>query len=64
MRLHGSSMQQVVSLLGRPAQVYKTGDRESWDYQDVAYDSVTNRTVERLNLWFINGVVDDVQASF
>ncbi|MGB8169590.1 MAG: hypothetical protein WCF18_18965 [Chthoniobacteraceae bacterium] len=63
-RLPGKNMREVASLLGTPAHVVNMGDREWWDYKNVAYDSVTGRTVSSLSIWFTCRVADDVQASF
>jgi hypothetical protein len=63
-RLPGKRMREVAAILGTPAHVFNMGDRESWDYQNAAYDSMTGRTVSSLSIWFTRRVADDVQASF
>lgn len=63
-QLPGESMREVAAILGSPAHVFNMGDREFWDYKNVAYDSVTGRTVSNLSIWFTRRVADDVQASF
>ncbi len=63
-RLPGKNMHEVAALLGSPAHVFNMGDRESWDYKNMAYDSVTGRTVSSLSIWLTRRVADDVQAAF
>lgn len=63
-RLPGKSMREVKALLGPPAYVFNSGNRESWDYENAVYDSVTGRVVTRLTVWFTRRVADDVRASF
>jgi hypothetical protein len=63
-KVPGKTMVQVSSLLGAPEHVFKMEERESWDYLDIAYDSITKREVGRLEIWFTRGVAEDVRASF
>jgi hypothetical protein len=62
--LTGKRMRDVTARLGKPAKVFASGASESWDYLDVAYDSASGRTVRRLEVWFKNGTVAYMNASF
>jgi hypothetical protein len=62
--LEDKSMTDVSRLLGSPAQVKSFGDSESWRYSNLAYDSTTHRVVRDMTVWFENGKVDDIRASF
>jgi hypothetical protein len=62
--LDDKSMSEVSRLLGSPAEVENFGDSESWRYSNVAYDSTTHRMVRDMTVWFENGNVDDIRASF
>jgi hypothetical protein len=62
--LGNKSMTEVASMLGNPSQVENFGDSESWQYPNIAYDSTTQRLVRDMTVWFENGKVDDIRASF
>jgi outer membrane protein assembly factor BamE (lipoprotein component of BamABCDE complex) len=63
-QLVGMTMKEVAGLLGRPASVFVDTYSESWDYLNVTYDPVSERTVRELQIWFNAGVVEDVTAHF
>lgn len=62
--LPGQSMHEVVDRLGSPSRVTSFGGGESWRYADAAYDRETKRPVNELTVWFEDGIVDEVRASF
>lgn len=62
--LKGKPMSAVTAVLGKPAKVFSTGTSASWDYENAAYDSVSGRTVRNLEIWFLKGAVDRMNASF
>ena len=57
-------MKRGVDKLGSQAEVQDFGDSESWQYNNIAFDSATRRPVRELTVWFENGTVDDMRASF
>ncbi len=63
-QLKDKPMSAVVALLGKPASVYTSATTESWDYNNVAYDSASGRTVRNLAIWFRKGVVERMNATF
>lgn len=63
-RLKGKSMDEVRAVLGKPSGVYTMGPNESWEYTDIAFDSSSGRTVRRMEIWFVKGVVDFLKASY
>jgi hypothetical protein len=63
-QLKGKPMSAVTAMLGKPAKVFTSGSSESWDYANAAYDSVSGSTVRKLEIWFRNGVVEYMNASF
>lgn len=62
--LMGKNMRTVMKLLGQPSQVFTTEDRESWSYQNVAFDPVTHRVVHLLEISFADKVVQDINFSY
>ena len=62
--LKGKPAGAVTAVLGKPVRVFSSGTRESWDYENVAYDPVSGRTVRNLEIWFSKGLVDYMNASF
>ncbi len=62
--LKGQPASAVVARLGKPGRVYSTGSSDSWDYANIAYDPVSGRTVRNLEIWFRNGMVEYMKASF
>ena len=64
-RLLGQSMREVIDVLGKPEEVLTLGGgTEAWDYVNVAYDSITERPINRLTVWFSKGKVDRISSSF
>jgi len=63
-QLKGKPMSEVAALPGKPGGVYTSGASGSWDCTNIAYDSASGRTVQRLEVWFAKGVVDYITASF
>ncbi len=63
-QLKGKPGTAVVALLGKPAKVYSLGSTEAWDYPNAAYDPVSGRTVRKLEIWFRNGTVAYMNATF
>ena len=57
-------MSTVSAVLGKPAKVYTSGSSESWDYADAAFDPDSGRTVRNLTIWFHDGVVAYLSASY
>jgi hypothetical protein len=63
-QLKGKPANTVAALLGKPAKVYSMGATESWDYANIAFDPVSGRTVRNLEIWFRDGLVAYMNASY
>jgi len=57
-------MRDVVRVLGRPSQVFTLEERETWKYENAAYDPVTGRRVRSLDIFFVDRVVASVNFSY
>ena len=62
--LPGKKMRDVVRVLGRPSQVFTLEERETWKYENAAYDPVTGRRVRSLDIFFVDRVVASVNFSY
>jgi hypothetical protein len=62
--LPGKKMKDVVKVLGQPSQVFTLENRETWEYNNAAYDPVTGRTVRSLDILFLDRLVASVNFSY
>ncbi|HWB05563.1 MAG TPA: hypothetical protein VG796_21270 [Verrucomicrobiales bacterium] len=62
--LPGKSLKEVAGIMGKPDNVYVSGDRECWDYLNACVAPVTGKVVPKLGVWFSKGRVDRLDAAF
>jgi hypothetical protein len=63
-QLTGKPASDVIKAIGKPDKVYSLEFSESWDYSNAAIDSITGRPVRNLEVWFKDGVVDNICANY
>jgi outer membrane protein assembly factor BamE (lipoprotein component of BamABCDE complex) len=61
--LPGKTMPQVLKTIGKPATVYTIDEREYWQYEDAARDSITGQPIKHLEIVFRNRIVESVNFS-
>jgi len=61
--LPGKSMSQVVRTIGRPTTVYTIDEREFWQYESGARDSITGRPIKLVEIVFRKRIVESVNFS-
>lgn len=62
--LVGKSMRDVVKAIGQPTTVYTIDEREFWIYEDIARDSITERSVRRVEVVFKQRIAQTVNFAF
>lgn len=56
-------MAQVVKTIGKPTTVYTIDEREFWQYENGARDSITGRPIKFVEIVFRNRIVESVNFS-
>jgi len=62
--LVGKSMEEVVTILGKPQEVFSISEGESWNYENASRDAITGRTVHYMEVVFRGNVVSSVNFSY